>query len=312
MAENTNVTALSTQGATVVRRGVANARGTSRLKFSHEDVNKATGLFLAHLDTVDVSTIKIGEDKQGMPSFNGLEIPKLRFTFASNEDIVTKRKYITLQFNAVESNKDTIPGGKDEWKVDQVFNWIKHILKVYVCKGKELEEVFTPEQLAGLDLAYVDFDEQGAYNPVDPELVVYSWKTVFDNVENIINRGNNGTPYYLKDGKIIPTWIKLIRCTKSKSKGWVNVNNGDLSFPTFIGEGCIELVIPNVKPSIHLDMIKESIIAKVADQPKAPTNLTAPMINGMAAHMGGVVADGGFNSTEGFTDSPFMEDMPEF
>lgn len=312
MAENTVGNAPSAQGATVVRRGVANARGTSRLKFSHEDVNKATGLFLAHLDTVDVSTIKIGEDKQGMPSFNGLEIPKLRFTFASNDDVITKRKYITLQFNAVESNKDTIPGAKDAWKVDQVFDWIKHIIKVYVCKGKELEEVLSAEQLAGLDLNYTDFDEQGSYVPVDPEIVIASWKAIFDNVENILNRANNGTPYYLKDGKFIPAWIKLIRCTKSRNKGWVNVNNGELSFPTFIGEGCIELVVPNMKPSIHLDMIKESIIPKVVDQPKAPTAINAPMMGGIASPMGGVMGDTPFNPTEGFAESPFMEDMPEF
>ena len=98
MAENTEVVAK----APVMRRGVASARGTQRLKFTHEDANKATGLFIAHLDSVEVSMIKIGEDKQGMPSFNGLEIPKLRFIFTSNDENVAKRKNAVLSFNAVE------------------------------------------------------------------------------------------------------------------------------------------------------------------------------------------------------------------
>ena len=83
-----------------VRRGIAAARGTTRLKFSHEQA-KLNGLFIAHLDSVATSMIQIGEDKTGMPSFNGLEIPKLVFTFASNEAEVAKRHYVTLQFTAV-------------------------------------------------------------------------------------------------------------------------------------------------------------------------------------------------------------------
>lgn len=56
----------------VSRRGIGTARGTTRLKFSHEQA-KQNGLFLGHLDSVAVTMIQIGEDKTGMPSFNGLE-----------------------------------------------------------------------------------------------------------------------------------------------------------------------------------------------------------------------------------------------
>ena len=52
MAENTN------NASVVARRGIATARGTQRLKFSHSDA-KSNGLFIAHLESVDVSTIKI-------------------------------------------------------------------------------------------------------------------------------------------------------------------------------------------------------------------------------------------------------------
>lgn len=248
-----------------VRRGIASARGTTRLKFSHEQA-KLNGLFIAHLDSVATSMIQIGEDKTGMPSFNGLEIPKLVLTFTSNETEVAKRHYVTLQFTAVESNANTIPGGKEDWKVNTVFDWLKHILNVYVLKGREL----TDEEADSLSLPFEDFDEQGEYVPVEPETVIAGWKTIFENFENIINRGRDGQPYYkTKDGKDIPVWIKLLRYNKTK-KGWNPVNNGDLSFPSFVGEGCIEVYKQNTAPSIRIDSVKESIIPMNVEKAKAP------------------------------------------
>ena len=250
----------------VNRRGVAAARGTTRLKFSHEQA-KQNGLFIGHLESVVVSMIQIGEDKTGMPSFNGLEIPKIVLTFASNDPEVSKRNYVTLQFTAVESNANTIPGGKDEWKVNTVFDWFKHILNVYVLKGRELTE----DEANALTLSFEDFDEQGEYVPVEPEDVVAGWKTLFENFENIINRGRDGQPYYKsKDGKYIPVWIKLLRYIKTGKKGWQPVNNGDLAFPSFVGEGCIEVYKQNTPPSIRIDSIKEAIIPMNVEKAKAP------------------------------------------
>lgn len=293
----------------VNRRGVAAARGTTRLKFSHEQA-KQNGLFIGHLESVVVSMIQIGEDKTGMPSFNGLEIPKIVLTFASNDPEVSKRNYVTLQFTAVESNANTIPGGKDEWKVNTVFDWFKHILNVYVLKGRELTE----DEANALTLSFEDFDEQGEYVPVEPEDVVAGWKTLFENFENIINRGRDGQPYYKsKDGKYIPVWIKLLRYIKTGKKGWQPVNNGDLAFPSFVGEGCIEVYKQNTPPSIRIDSIKEAIIPMNVEKAKAP-NMPTPGIGGVAAPaMGGVpvvdpmVGAGNFNgiATEAADDMPF-------
>lgn len=290
-----------------VRRGIAAARGTTRLKFSHEQA-KLNGLFIAHLDSVTTSMIQIGEDKTGMPSFNGLEIPKLVLTFASNEAEVTKRHYVTLQFTAVESNANTIPGGKEEWKVNTVFDWLKHILNVYVLNGREL----TDEESEALSLSFEDFDEQGEYVPVEPEDVIASWKTIFENFENIINRGRDGQPYYKhKDGKDVPVWIKLLRYIKTK-KGWTPVNNGDLSFPSFVGEGCVELYKQNTTPSIRIDSVKEAIIPMNVEKAKTP-NMPVPVAGvGTAPMAGGVPVDpmagmGNFNgiSIEAADDMPF-------
>lgn len=293
----------------VNRRGVAAARGTTRLKFSHEQA-KQNGLFIGHLESVAVSMIQIGEDKTGMPSFNGLEIPKIVLTFASNDPEVSKRNYVSLQFTAVESNANTIPGGKDEWKVNTVFDWFKHILNVYVLKGRELTE----DEANALTLSFEDFDEQGEYVPVEPEDVVAGWKTLFENFENIINRGRDGQPYYKsKDGKYIPVWIKLLRYIKTGKKGWQPINNGDLAFPSFVGEGCIEVYKQNTPPSIRIDSIKEAIIPMNVEKAKAP-NMPTPGMGGVAAPaMGGVpvvdpmVGAGNFNgiATEAADDMPF-------
>lgn len=291
------------------RRGVAAARGTTRLKFSHEQA-KQNGLFIGHLESVAVSMIQIGEDKTGMPSFNGLEIPKIVLTFASNDPEVSKRNYVSLQFTAVESNANTIPGGKDEWKVNTVFDWFKHILNVYVLKGRELTE----DEANALTLSFEDFDEQGEYVPVEPEDVVAGWKTLFENFENIINRGRDGQPYYKsKDGKYIPVWIKLLRYIKTGKKGWQPINNGDLAFPSFVGEGCIEVYKQNTPPSIRVDSVKEAIIPMNVEKAKAP-NMPTPGMGGVAAPaMGGVpvvdpmVGAGNFNgiATEAADDMPF-------
>ena len=272
----------------VVRRGLGSARGTTRLKFTHE-LAKQNGLFIAHLDNVAVSMIHIGEDKTGMPSFNGLDIPKISLTFASNEAEPAKRHYVTLSFNAVESNAETIPGGKKEWTVNSVFDWMKHILNVYVLKGRDLNE----EEEAALSLSYEDFDENGEYVPVEPETVIAGWKTLFENFENIINRGNDGAPYYkTKDGKSITVWIKLLRYIKAGKSGWRAVNNGDLSFPAFVGEGCIEIFKQNTPASIRIDSVKEAIIPMNIEKPKAPNMPAAPDISSSPVIGGGVpVAD---------------------
>lgn len=259
----------------VVRRGLGSARGTTRLKFSHE-MAKQNGLFLAHLESVVVSSITIGEDKTGMPSFNGMEIPKLVFTFASNEAEVNKRHYITLQFTAVESNANTIPGGKEDWKVNSVFDWLKHILNVYVLNGREL----TDEEAEAFSLAFEDFDETGEYVPVETEAVINGWRTLFENFANIMNTAKDGNPAYKTNaGKDIAVWIKLLRYIKSGKKGWTPVNNGELSFPAFVGEGCIEIFKQNSTTSIRVDSVKEAIIPMNIEKAKTP-NMPTPNLGG--------------------------------
>lgn len=286
----------------VSRRGLGSARGTARLKFSNDQA-KPNGLFLGHLEEVKCSTITIGEDKTGMPSFNGFEIPKLTLTFASNEEDPNKRHYVSKTFTAVESNVNTIPGGKEEWKVNSVFDWLKHVLNVYYLKGREL----TDEEATALSLTFEDFDEQGEYVSVDTEIVINAWKVLFENFENIMNRGKDGKPvYHDKNNKFIPVWLKLLRYVKSR-KSWTPINNGDLSFPQFVGEGCIEIYQQNAIPSIKIDLVKETILVMNVEKSKAPN---MPAVGGMAPMMGGVAIDQTINPMGTDISSQTLEDMP--
>lgn len=286
----------------VSRRGLGSARGTARLKFGNDQA-KPNGLFLGHLEEVKYSTITIGEDKTGMPSFNGFEIPKLTLTFASNEEDPNKRHYVSKTFTAVESNINTIPGGKEEWKVNSVFDWLKHVLNVYYLKGREL----TDEEAAALSLTFEDFDEQGEYVSVDTEIVINAWKVLFENFENIMNRGKDGKPvYHDKNNKFIPVWLKLLRYVKSR-KSWTPINNGDLSLPQFVGEGCIEIYQQNAIPSIKIDLVKETILIMNVEKPKTPN---MPAVGGMAPMMGGVAIDQTMNPMGTDISSQTLEDMP--
>lgn len=286
----------------VSRRGLGSARGTARLKFGNDQA-KPNGLFLGHLEEVKYSTITIGEDKTGMPSFNGFEIPKLTLTFASNEEDPNKRHYVSKIFTAVESNVNTIPGGKEEWKVNSIFDWLKHVLNVYYLKGREL----TDEEAAALSLTFEDFDEQGEYISVDTEIVINAWKVLFENFENIMNRGKDGKPvYHDKNNKFIPVWLKLLRYVKSK-KSWTPINNGDLSFPQFVGEGCIEIYQQNAVPSIKIDLVKETILIMNVEKPKTPN---MPAVGGMAPMMGGVAIDQTMNLMGADISSQTIDDMP--
>lgn len=286
----------------VSRRGLGSARGTARLKFGNDQA-KPNGLFLGHLEEVKYSTITIGENKTGIPSFNGFEIPKLTLTFASNEEDPNKRHYVYKTFTAVESNVNTIPGGKEEWKVNSVFDWLKHVLNVYYLKGREL----TDEEATALSLTFEDFDEQGEYVSVDTEVVINAWKVLFENFENIMNRGKDGKPVYCdKNNKFILVWLKLLRYVKSR-KSWTPINNGDLSLPQFVGEGCIEIYQQNVIPSIKIDLVKENIFIMNIEEPKTPN---MPTVGGMAPMMGGVAIDQTMNPMGTDISSQTIDDMP--
>lgn len=299
------------------RRGISNeTRAASRLKFDERrDANRANGLFVGHLDNVEVTWVTLGAEVQGLQSFAGCAIPILTLTFASNEENESIRRYVTHRMMPAESNALTIVGGAESWKVDSVLGWMKHIMDVFVLKGRAMTEA----EEDALCLPFEDTDEDGNYIPVDAEVVLNGWKSLFENFVKLMN--NDGKPVYkTASGALIPIWMKLLRFTKVKN-AWQPVvrgksTAGDLGFTNFVGEGCIELYKQNVAPLLKVDAAKESIVYKETAKPAAPAIPGAPMMGGAApgiamggAPMGG--ADSGFGGASAFvgTGNP-ADDLP--
>lgn len=243
-------------------RGINNStRNTTRLKYDNRDASMANGLFLGMVHEIKLSNVTIGDETKGLTSFNGLEVPVVKIVFKSPKEEESKKRFVEKTFMPVESNVDTIIDGKDEWKVTSMFEFMKHILMVIVTNGKDLTEEM--EDL--LTLPFEDSDENGNFIQLEPETIIEGYRYVFQNFVNIIN--NEGNPYFIKNNKHVVYWIKLIRSYKSKT-GWKNnVKSGELSFPTYIGEGCIEAFKTGVEPTLMINNLKERLIA-VPDAPK--------------------------------------------
>lgn len=289
-------------------RGINNeTRAVVRKKFDEKrDANRTNGLFIGHLDTVEVNWATLKDDAN-IPQFAGLAVPYLTFTFCSNEENANDRKYTTVRFGAVESNTETIPGGKSEWKVNVVFQFMKHVYEVFVLKGRAMTEA----EEDALTLPFEDFEDDGnggyQYVPLDAEVILNGYKVMFENYVKLLN--NDGKPYYkTANGGILPIWMKLLRFIRAKNE-WKSVlggnQAGELAFPTFIGEGVIELFDANKQPSIKVDVHRESIIYK-EEAMKAKTPDVGAPAGGVApagpAFGGGAPINPVFGSA--FPDSP--------
>ena len=289
------------------RRGISNqTKATSQLRFHEKDAAN-NGLFVGHLEEVRVDWSTNADAKQ----FTGESVPRLTFHFTSNHTNVSEQRHVYQTLIPVESNVNTIPGGSEDWKVNNVFNWIKHVLDVYYLKGRELTE--TEED--ALTLPFEDFNNNGEYVSVEIADVIAGYATIFTNAAAMLNGswnladGEVAKPCFkTADGKNLPTWIKLLRHKKVKNQ-WRNINqNGELGFDTFIGNGVIELVKKDQMPSVlRIDLAKESITPKEVKQ--------APSIGtpGMPPVMGGVMATSGMPMGDPMNMSAFndaSEDMP--
>ena len=219
-----------------VRRGVSNeTKATSQLRF-HEKDAAPNRLFIAHLHNVSVEWSVNADGKQ----FTGEKVPRLVFEFASNTTDANEMRHVYQSLFPVESTVNTIPGGSEEWKVNQVLNWIKHILDVYYLKGRK----FTEEEEDALSLPFMDFDDDGNYVALDVKEVLSGYAQMFNNVVAMMNgtfnlkEGEVAKPCYRDDnGKFLRCWIKLLRHKKVKGE-WKNVTqNGDVGFDMFIGSG---------------------------------------------------------------------------
>ena len=274
-----------------VRRGVNNqTKAVAQLRFHEKDASTQNGLFIGHLDSVSVDWSVNAEGKQ----FTGEKVPRVTLHFASNHQSASEQRHVYYTLNCVESNVNTIPEGSEEWKVNNIFNWMKHILDVYYLKGREMTE---DEELA-LSLPFTDYDDEGNYVAVETADVIAGYAHIFNNFAAMMNGqfnlkdGETAKPCYkTADGKFIPAWLKLLRHKKVKGE-WKNVaQNGELGFDSFIGNGVVELIRKDMPPAVlRVDLAKESITPK--ETKKAPS--IGATNSGIAA-MGGVMAGAPMN-----------------
>lgn len=277
------------------RRGISNdTRSTSRLKFSHKDV-RVNGVFLGHLK-VYMKWVTFGEDAKGSPSFIGKAVPQLVIEFSSTHTKKSDKRYNTHTIFARESNADNIPGGAKYRFIENDFQMIKHVLDVIVLKGRELTEA----EEDALELGYEDFDENGAYEPVETDEVIKAWAVLFENIVNMIETGGKDGKSALLNEKGEPRlfWAKMYRYYKQNGE-WVPAAygssvEGDLVFPTYVKEGIFEeafldankQVIPSKR--VKLDEIRESIIPMENVTRKKPNMAGAPSISNIPVG-GGII-----------------------
>lgn len=283
-----------------VRRGVSNkTQAVTQLKFHEKDAAQ-NGLFVGHLEEVRVDWSN-SEDSKDFPS---MAVPRLTIHFASNHTNASERRHVYQTLFPIPSNVNTIPGGSEEWKVNNVFNWIKHILDVFYLKGRELTEA----EEEALSLPFDDTDDNGEYVVVDTEEVLAGYRAIFEATASMLNGEFNlvdgDTPkpcFKTADGKFVPCWIKLLRHKKRKND-WINVTqNGDLGFDTFIGNGVVELLKKDMPPTVlRIDHARESITPK--EVKKLPT-IGAP--NMSIPGMGGVVANNPMGDVSGMYNPSF-------
>lgn len=308
-ADKTNVAEGSAQPTVKkARRGVNNkTKAVAQLRFHEKDASTQNGLFIGHLENCSVDWAINAESKQ----FTGEKVPRVTLHFASNHTNASEQRHVYYTLNCVESNVNTIPDGSEDWKVNNIFNWMKHILDVYYLKGREM----TAEEEEALSLPFEDYDDEGNYVVVETANVINGYAFIFNNFVAMMNGSfklaDGETPkpcYKTADGKFIPAWLKLLRHKKVKGE-WKNVaQNGELGFDSFIGNGVVELIRKDMPPAVlRLDLAKESITPK--ETKKSPT-IGAP--SNVMAGMGGVIPTTPMNmgnvDTGAYTDA--AGDMP--
>lgn len=309
------------------RRGISNeTRTTSRKKFSHKDAINNIWLFVGNLHA-RVAWVTMKEESNMRPAFAGKAVPQLIIEATSLHTNPVDVRVASKTFWAYESNVDYIPGGSKEKFINMDFAWIKHFLDVVVFKGREM----TDEESEMLELGYVDYDDNGQYEPVEVEDVIKAWGVLFDNVVKLVETGGeNGKSALLdKAGNQRQFWFRLNRYYKNKGD-WAfsgqGSEEGDLVFPNIVGQGIFEekfMIDANHfrEPSLLFDFTKERIAPMEgvqSKQKKAPNLAAAAGIGGIAmgagivqSGMGGMPnfgAAGGFNPTEGSAFAPDGDD----
>lgn len=235
------------------RRGISNdTRSTSRKKPTDKYLDERNKLFPCYIDAIDITSTT---PKDGTSDFGGKEVPMLRITFVSQKGDEGQKAYVSELFMPVPSNIDTIPNGDNAWRIDSMMSKLKHYLDVCVLRGRPMTE----EEEFALDLGYEDFDEVGNYSHVPVDDVIAGWSAMFEAYVAMFTANDSKPAIYTESGSKQPYWLKLLRYVRQTkgNKDWVEVQNGNLAIPSFVGEGIIEVMKPKSEPTLVVDIVKE-------------------------------------------------------
>lgn len=247
-------------------RGVSNETKSTNLKrFSDKDMHK-NGLFTVRVESIKVKWSTASSDSDGV--FAGEKLPRLEIHYTSPHSNPNERRHIIESYGPVESSVETIPGGKAEWKINVIFQNVKHLIDVLVLRGKRTltEE---EEEMLTLDLddyEYTSDDENALpeFKETSVSEVIAAYRKLFENVEKIINEAFDGKPAFKNEkGEDIILWIKLLRYYKDKNK-WKTVSRGNmagqLAIPAFVENGKIEIFREGKEPTLAIDPVKEKVL----------------------------------------------------
>lgn len=274
--------------------------GSSRIPFNEQDADRNIGLFLAQIDSVEVTsaTYNDGDDKAKVSPFAGHKVPRIAITWSNGNADKSKAKYYTHSFNAVPSDVNTFLGGKEAWKVRIIYQHLVHYLETYLMKAKGLPPIEVADAITGRiqDSIFpvingkTDYNGTPVYNLVPVEDVLEDYRRRFQAFADVMNYGVDekgfirsaddpqAKPLYQDaNGKGIRTWILLLRSYKSNGT-WKTTSDNQLGIPNFIRSGIMEIEVPGKAPVLHLDKATMSLSA--IETPKAVRPNAMPPIGG--------------------------------
>lgn len=211
--------------------------------------NENNGLCLGNLVAVNYTESVWDTDKDGYKSFKGKNVPRLTFIF---KGLKTSEKDPGMHFHSFNA----IPYNQDDWKTDQIFQYIKHFLDVLIPAGIDVDAYWDIiEPLLGCDASELK----------DADEIIAAFATFFKNVVTVFNGSEDlKIPSLINVDDLL--WIKLLLYFNNKE-----VNRGDFGFPMFPGDGVIERAIQGVPPTMRIRIEKgESIIPREKPTAQAP------------------------------------------
>lgn len=222
-----------------------NKEVTNKLKF--KPIPEFNNLCLGHLEDVRVEVNEVPKvNDKGQEStweYAGLNIPQLVFEFKNDpykEEKVVERFYFHREriIGSLTKNGDQIDSKILESLYGSMWDRIKHIHDAYssMPNYKPFED----------DIPEID-------ETAPSETRVQQFTKFFNFVAAAFNKGKDDkTPIYKKNGANITMNMKLVAEYKEGKY---------LAFPTFVGEGFIEVHVTGVEPTIELKPNETVVLA---------------------------------------------------